>query len=504
MPIVLRDYQRDICEQIVKLPDPLVPLATGSGKTVCIAHTIKEAVKGRQRVYFVAHRRELVHQASEKLLANGVDHAILMGAESSDYIGQPCIVCSIQTLHARVFRTRRLDVPSPDNIVFDEAHHARARTYLDLRRRFPNAKTVGLTATPARGDGRGLGGDLFSDLVEVPTYQWLIENKYLVPPVVFAPIIPDLKGVRTLDTGDYSPSELDARMNTNALVGGIVEHWFKLGENRPTIVFTSGVKHSVHLQREFQTAGVVAEHIDAKTPQEDRKRIIAEFRSGLVKVLCNCMIFIEGFDEPLASCLVLARPTKLLTMYRQMVGRVLRPHLESGKADARVLDHSGAVYRHGYPDDEIDWMLLPDERAINQSEVARAGSHKRELTTCPQCTAVRMEGEGCRVCGWAPATKPRYLEVADGELGRVGRSLSAQASNYTSEERGQFHRQLLWIAHERGRKPGWAAYTYKDKFGTWPDAKPWALPEPEAPSPALRAWVRSRDIAYAKAMGASR
>ena len=153
--------------------------------------------------------------------------------------------------------------------------------------------------------------------------------------------MPDLKGVRTLDTGDYSPSELEERMNTNVLVGGILEHWFKLGENRPTIGFTSGVKHPVHLRDEFRAAGVAAEHIDAKTPIEERKRIIAEFQAGSVKVLCNCMIFTEGFDEPSASCLILARPTKLLTMYRQMVGRVLRPH--PGKGDAIILDHSGAV-----------------------------------------------------------------------------------------------------------------------------------------------------------------
>src|SRR5262249_11301746 len=157
--------------------------------------------------------------------------------------------------------------------------------------------------------------------------------------------------------------------------------------------------------------GVIAEHIDAKTPLQDRKRIIAEFRSGEIRVLCNCAIFTEGFDEPAASCLILARPTKLLTMYRQMVGRVLRPHPESGKVDARIIDHSGAVYRHGYPDDEVEWVLSPNEKAVNKSEAARAANgRRRELTECPKCSAVRMEGEPCGVCGWAPTAKPRHLE----------------------------------------------------------------------------------------------
>jgi superfamily II DNA or RNA helicase len=486
----LRDYQIDIIEQVDASRHPIIPLPTGGGKTVIGAAIIQAATDRGQHVLFGVHRRELVMQASAKLLAVGVDHAILMGAESSAYIGQRCIVASVQTLYARAFRSNRIERPPADIIFFDEAQHCRAPTYLELRKAYPDAKIIGLTATPARGDGRGLGGDLFSNLVPVPTYRWLIEQKYLVPPVVFAPIRPDLAGVRVLATGDYSRSELEIRMNTDVLVGGIIEHWFRFGENRPTLVFTSGVQHSVHLRREFQAAGVAAEHIDARTPLEDRRRIIAEFRSGLVKVLCNCMIFTEGFDEPSASCLVLARPTKLLTMYRQMVGRALRPH--PGKVDARILDHSGAVYRHGYPDDEIEWVLSPDERAVNQSEVARAGSHRRELTTCPKCAAVRMEGEGCRVCSWKPETRPRYLEVADGELGQVGRDRSVNAPQI---DRLSFHRQLVYIAQERGYQPGWASHQYRKRFGEWPRSR---YVEPMPPDPATRSWVRSRMIAYAR------
>jgi superfamily II DNA or RNA helicase len=419
-----------------------------------------------------------------------------MGAESSSYFGQRCVVASIQTLYARAFRNKTIERPPADLIFFDECHHCRARTYLEVRKAYPDAKITGLTATPARGDRRGLGGDLFSDLVTVPTYRQLIDQKHLVPPVVFAPVDPDLKGVRTLDTGDYSPGELETRMNTNALVGGILEHWFKLGENRSTIVFTSGVKHSVHLQREFRAADVNAEHIDAKTPLEDRKRIIAGFRAGEIRVLCNCMILVEGFDEPSASCLVLARPTKLLTMYRQMVGRVLRPH--PGKVDARILDHSGAVYRHGYPDDEIEWALYADEKAVNMSEAARNGSHRRELTTCPKCTSVRMEGEACRVCGWAPATQPKHLHVEDGQLGEVDRDRSVpQPTEWSSAEQLAFYRQLMGIAQQRQYRDGWAAYKFRERCGQFPPWS-WNQTEPLPPSGAVMAWVRSRNIAYAR------
>ena len=498
MSLILRDYQTNIVDQVDELDHPLVPLAVGGGKTVVAAAIIKEAVDRGEHVLFTVHRRELVHQTSGKLLANGVDHAILMGAESSAYIGQHCVVASIQTLYARAFRTAKIDRPPADLIFFDAAHHCRARTYLEVRKAYPAAKIIGLTATPARGDGRGLGGDLFSDLVKVPTYAWLTERRYLVPPVVFAAVIPDLRGIRTLDTGDYSPSELETRMNTTALVGGILEHWLTLGQNRSTIVFTVGVKHSAHLQREFEAAGVAAAHLDAKTPLEERKRIIAEFRSGDIKLICNCMVLVEGFDEPSASCLVLARPTRLLTMYRQMVGRVLRPHPESGKTDARILDHSGAVYRHGFPDDEIEWRLDADQYAINQSEAARAGSHKRELTACPQCSAVRMEGQGCNRCGWKPETRSSYLEVADGELGRVGRDRSPpKPTEWSITEQVAFYRQLMWIGRERQYQSGWAAQKFRERCGRYPPWQ-WNRSEPLPPCGAVRAWVRSRMIAFAK------
>src|SRR5215472_15413251 len=285
-------------------------------------------------------------------------------------------------------------------------------------------------------------------------------------------------------------------MNTNTLVGGIVEHCFKLGQNRPTIVFTSGVKHSAHLQREFEAAGVTAAHLDAKTPLEERKRIIAGFRLGEIKVLCNCMIFTEGFDEPSASCLVLARPTKLLTMYRQMSGRILRPY--PGKVDARILDHSGAVYRHGYPDDEIEWILSPDEYAINQSEVAGVGRHKRKLTACPQCSAVRMEGEACHCCGWKPEARPRYVEVADGELGEVRRDRSPpRPTKWSTTEQLAFFRQLMWIARQRQYRDGWAAHKFRERCGQFPPWQ-WNRSEPVPASGAVVAWVRSRNIAYAK------
>jgi superfamily II DNA or RNA helicase len=364
---------------------------------------------------------------------------------------------------------------------------------MQLVEAYPDAIVLGLTATPCRADGRGLG-NVFQALVECPSVAELTP-KYLVPAKIYAPTRPDLKGVQ-VERGEYVESQLADRMNTAPLVGDIVSHWHRLGERRRTVVFTVNVAHSVHIRDEFRRSGVLAEHLDGTTPLEERKRILTGLAAGTVDIVCNCAVLMEGWDRPEVSCLVLARPTRSLGLYRQMVGRVLRP--ADGKSDALILDHSGAVFTHGFPDDEITWALHADRRAENTAHRARGQhSHAPALTTCPECSAVRFEGKPCPACGWHVVKKPKPVEVADGELGEVARDRTIRAPDL---DRLAFHRQLAWIARERGYKPGWIAYKYREKFGDWPRVR---SVEPIAPEAATRAWVRSRQIAFAKSRAAS-
>lgn len=498
----LRDYQIDVLRRIESEIAAgrrrlCLVAPTGSGKTVIAAALIAKAADRREHVLFIAHRRELIEQTSRKLHDTSIDHGIIQ-AGYPPRLGERVQIASIQTLHARAVRTRKIDLPSADLLFIDEAHHARARTYGRLIESFPKAVIIGLTATPCRGDGCGLG-NIFEVLVECPSVAKLTKTGYLVPVRIFAPVRPDLSGVR-VERGDYVESQLAARVNTDRLVGDVVEHWHRLSEKRPTVAFTVNVAHSVHIRNELRRSGVLAEHIDGSTPLEERKRILANFAAGSVDVVCNCAVLIEGWDRPEASCLVLARPTKSLGLYRQMVGRILRPAL--GKADALILDHSGAVFAHGFPDDEIVWALRTDRRADNPAHAARRAHRAPGLTTCPECLAVRLEGRACSSCGWHPLTKPIAIEVADGALGEVDRrSHAAAARQYSPIERERFHRQLASIAKARGYKTGWIAHKYREKFGDWPHSGP---VDPLEPSPEVLAWVRSRAIAYAKATAARR
>jgi superfamily II DNA or RNA helicase len=493
----LRPYQAEIVDRIKSAMAAgrrrvLIVMPTGSGKTVVIAEIIAHAAAARQRTLFLAHRRELIQQASRKLHAAGVDHGVLLPgfpARPAERVQ----VASIATLHARAIRSCAVELPPADLVVIDEAHHARARTYVRILEAYPAAKLIGLTATPCRGDGRGLG-NAFDVMVESPGVAELIAGGYLVPARVYAPTRPDLTGVK-VERGDYVEPQLAERMDQPKLVGDIVSHWHQLANRRQTVVFATGVAHSLHLRDEFRQSGVWAEHIDGTTPTEERDRILAQLAAGKIELVVNAMVLTEGWDCPEVACLILARPTRSLGLYRQMVGRVLRP--SSGKTDALILDHAGAVFEHGLPDDVIQWTLSADKKACNAT---RSSSGRRPgppaLTACPECTAVRFEGRPCTACGWRATKKGASVEVAEGELGHVDRSRSVSAACYSPAERMRFFSGLLWIGRERGYKLGWASYKFKEKFGTWPPA---SLVEPMLPDEATRAWVRSRQIAYAKA-----
>jgi DNA repair protein RadD len=208
--------------------------------------------------------------------------------------------------------------------------------------------------------------------------------------------------------------------------------------------------------------------------------------------VCNAMVLTEGWDAPEVSCLVLARPTRSLGLYRQMVGRVLRASPD--KTDALILDHAGAVFMHGLPEEPVLWTLDEDHKAENSAQSARQKHHAPALVECPECAAIRLEGQPCPACGWTPRPKPKPVEMAPGDLARVQRDRSVTGEDTYAPL--AFHGQLLHYArnHNPPYRDGWAAHKFKEKFGYWPPRNVTPMP----PSPAVQAWIRSRQIAYAR------
>ena len=189
---------------------------------------------------------------------------------------EPVQVASVQTLWARAVRSNRIELPAADLLIIDESHHCPATTYRKIIDAYPDAILVGLTATPCRGDGRGLGG-IFDVIVECPQVAELIAQKYLVKTRVFAPVEPDLKGVETR-VGDYVESQLAEKMDRANLVGDIVTHYHRYGEQRKTVCFAVNVQHSLHIRDEFIKSGVRAAHVDGSMPKSDRDAVLARWR----------------------------------------------------------------------------------------------------------------------------------------------------------------------------------------------------------------------------------
>jgi DNA repair protein RadD len=495
MAVNLRRYQLDVIEEVFRLIAAgqrriLIVSPTGSGKTVIASEIIRRLNVERQTVMFLDHLREITAQTSRKLNDFGIFNGIVQaGIKETPLAGVQ--VASIKTLHARAIRANRMGLPPAKVIFVDEAHHAVAKTYLSVLAEYPDAVIIGLTATPVRGDGRGLGG-IFDVMVQCPDVPDLIAHDppYLVPCRVYAPSAPDLTGVATRG-GDYVPEQLASKVDQPKLVADIVSTWFKRGEGRQTVYFATSVGHSVHIRDEFLNAGVVCEHIDGGTPIPERDDALRRFASGEVRVLTNCAVFTEGWDVPDIGCVGLARPTKSLGLLWQMIGRGRRPAPD--KRYLVLLDHGGHFPKMGMPDDAIDWMLNPDDGAARNKTQASRKSYGSRISECSQCGALREGGQPCPACGFLPKARPDIVIPKEGELVEI--TQRSREREEAAALKKQWLQMLTWIAKERSWSPKAVDCKFREKFGHWP---PHGRVEPIEPSMEVRAWVRSRMIAWAR------
>lgn len=497
---VLRPYQDKVVERayarIAAGRRCLIIVApTGAGKTVILSKMVLDAIKAGKRVLIIVHRRELILQTRQKLFAMGIDCGII-AAGFAARPGEAVQIASVQSLFVRAIRSSSIDLPPADIVAADECHHATAKTWRRIIESYPAAVVLGLTATPCRGDGRGLGA-IFETMVECPSIAELINAGYLVGTKVYTtPQKPDLRGVR-IDAGDFNLKQLAERTDLPQLVGDVVVHWLRHGAGRKTVVFATSVPHAVHLAAEFNNAGIAAAYISGETPTDERDAVLGRLASGALDVVVNCQVLTEGFDLPEIGCIVLARATKSFPLYRQMLGRGLRA--ASGKTDCIVIDHAGCTIEHGLIDEPVEWTLADDKRAQRPMQIARAEGRVPKLAECPECTAIRWAGKPCSACGWRPRPRPEGVEFVEGDLVPHQRGAKPKAKEYTLVEKQRFYARLLYFARQRGYKDGWAFFKYQEKFGLRP-AGPVVNVAPMPTTPEVAAWVKSRQIAYHMAL----
>jgi superfamily II DNA or RNA helicase len=351
--IKLRDYQLDTIHAIYAAWDrgvrrPMATLATGLGKTIIFSWMINELIDSGQRPLVLVHRDELVRQTVDKIrmIAPSTQVGIVRGSQKE--FDRPATVASVATLG----RPRTLDRLSPEtwtHIIVDECHHAAAPSYGRILDHFTDALAVGFTATPARGDGVGLGG-VWDEEVIRRTVLWGIVNGHLVDVRGHAVTVDGLDLATVARShGDYAGGPLGEAMvqaGAGPLIAAAYRNHARLpsGDLRKGILFAPDVPSAEAFATDLNAAGIRTAAITGDTPAEVRQRRYADVRDGRLDMLSSCMVLTEGFDLPAMSCAVIARPTQSQPLFAQMVGRVLRP--SPGKADALVLDVCGIGGEH--------------------------------------------------------------------------------------------------------------------------------------------------------------
>lgn len=293
-------------------------------------------------------------------------------------------------------------------------HHAVAGQWRNVTDRNPNAFLLGLTATPERLDGKGLGiesGGVYEKLVLGPSVKSLIERGYLSQPRVFAPPINfDDSALRTI-AGDYDVKQMSEMLDQPQIIGDCVRHYSKICPNMPAIAFCSTIEHARHTAEQFCNAGFDFKCIDGTMSDFDRRDAIEGLGSGRYDGLTSCNIISEGTDIPVVGCAIFLRKTKSLSLYLQQAGRVLRPY--SGKEYSIILDHVRNVENHGFPEDERDWSLEGRRKQKRDED-------EIFIRTCPQCYACYKSSlRACPVCGFGAENaikSQREIEFIDAEL----------------------------------------------------------------------------------------
>lgn len=439
--LVLRTYQD---EEIEAVRDSfrhghkrvMAVLPCGAGKTVLFAYMSKRHIElsPQNSVLFLVHRRELIDQTIDTFKRFGLE---------SDRIR----VAMAQTV------TRHLDTTSePSLIVLDECHHSSASTWTNILKRFPNTQTVGLTATPCRLDGRSLG-DIFDDMKVGASAKELMDAGYLCQYDYYAPKVNLVDSSFKPKGSDYDMEDTATKLENAHIFGDVMKY---LDLKRKTIIYCPTVDMSKKIAAQI---GEGAVHFDGDTPKKERTQIVEDFRSGKIRVLCNCDLIGEGFDVPDCDCVMLLRPTKSVALYIQQSMRCLRP---APNKRAVIYDFVGNCFRHGMPTDDREWSLATKTKCRNESALPEV--------TCRQCSNCFRVYAGtdriCPYCGFDNGkTKAEIKREQDAELEKI--TELQKRKDRMEQGQARTYEQLVALAKSRGYSNpyGWAWMIIKARAG---------------------------------------
>lgn len=469
--MILRGYQDKGVNQIKdayrrKIRRVVYVGACGSGKTPTFTAIAEGASKKNKRIIAAAHRAELISQISDKLSKFEVDHGIIKSGYPEQY-DKNIQVASIQTLY------RREDVPSPDMFIYDECHHSISKSAQEILARYPDALLLGVTASPIN-----LGG-FYDEMIVGPSVRDLIDEGYLVPYRVFAPAPKAiLKGI------DYDNlDQVETAMNKRMVTGNAIDHYKRIADGLPSIVYTVRIKHTLEVAEQFQQAGYGFFAVDGTMKQGERDEIFRKYNEGLIQGIVSCDIVNEGTDLPRATVGIQLRPYRSQILAIQQPGRLSRPFYVNGmpqdtasqrkasiaasvKPCSYLIDCVNNVEIFGLPDDVIEWSL--DAPPKNLSRQASSVP----IQQCKFCDLCHKPAKICPYCGKEAAIKERKLRYTDGQLQEIKREDLVQRKKAQEEEKLRLQKevnqartleQLTKIERERKYKKGWALMKLKSR-----------------------------------------
>ena len=396
----LRPYQQEAKRSIFtaweECDNVLFQMPTGTGKTRLFSSIISDikawsALRAIDcRILIIAHRIELIDQISDNLQRYRILHGIIAGGRERD-LRQYVQVASIQTIthHANVDAVGELDIRF---IIIDEAHHSVANSYRKLWKMFPEAKKLGVTATPWRMNGAGFLSLYDRLIISKPINEFISEG--WLSPYSFYSVKDESVEVKRISSinefdveGDYKISVLEKEMDTMQIRARLLDSYTKLANGKKGIIYSISRKHSEHICEEYKSAGYKVVTIDATTPRDVRKLYVQRFKNGQIDIIVNVDIFSEGFDCPDIEFIQLARPTRSLVKYLQQVGRGLRP--TEGKTTCIILDNVGSCLKFGLPNENRPW----EEYFVGSPE-KECSSSVRSLDTGLRSSFERDYAEG--------------------------------------------------------------------------------------------------------------
>lgn len=457
----LRPYQEDLINRtrqaLRRHKRVLMQAPTGAGKTAITVFMMGRAAEQGNKSFFLIHQNELLSQTSKALWQQRLEHGLIVSGKRISSL--PAQVASVQTL------VNRLDKYSePDLIIIDECHRSAAATYRKVLDAYPNARVIGLTATPQRTDNKGLD-DIYGEIVQGPTIRQLIDAGYLCDYEIFAPPSTlDLSSVKT-KMGDYDKAELEQQVDKPTITGDAVATYRKHASGKRAAVMCVSIAHAEHVRDSYLAAGVPAEMLEGKMTNKERDAVINRLRSGETLIVTAVNLLIEGLDVPGIEVVQWLRPTQSLIVFMQGNGRGFRP--ADGKDKLIILDQVANFSRHGLPDDDREWSL----------EGKKGRKRKKDedpdvnVQQCKHCFHVFRPGvDACPSCGQPVEKKePRKIEVVDGDLERVDvEAMRKEKKKQQGAARGLA--ELIQLGYRRGMKnaTGWAVNVYCARQGRKP------------------------------------